>query len=513
MAIVLLWNSGCYSLHRKLVSPQNTSEINPQVKPILKAHLYNGEVWVYKEFQLDSLHSRVIGEASKFTALRVAIAPTTRFDTLDFSRVALFETNSAQLSSGFTALLVVGMAIGAFGLVCIVNPKACFGSCPTMYTWNGTEWKLQAESFSSSILPALEESDVDALYDVKPLNSEIVIRMKNEAYETHVLRYVDVLAVEHDATEQVYYSGTNEYIVGQNIHEVLNARAEEGDVRELLLKKDELERSSSADSLDLATKETIELDFLNSNHDPKALVLGFRQSLMSTYLFYRTLSYMGKNAGTHLAALQRSDNPGAMVQSIRRVLGDIDVEMYDGQRWKSCGQIFEAGPIAHNQMALLLPKNTNPLIKLRLRVAKGYWRINSAELVDVQRVARESNADSSVHRIHPQDISRGTVHYAALVEKMRTQSAPLVTVSGDAYDLHYTLPSSKSSKQFSYFVDAKGYYLEWIREQWMGEESDRKVAQLFLRPADYIQSETKAFKRVEADMEQTFWRSRVPAEP
>jgi len=51
---------------------------------------------------------------------------------------------------------------------------------------------LKAEGFSSSIAPPLEADDIDLLLNVKPENGELSIEMRNEALETHVVRYINI---------------------------------------------------------------------------------------------------------------------------------------------------------------------------------------------------------------------------------------------------------------------------------------------------------------------------------
>ncbi len=62
------------------------------------------------------------------------------------------------------AMGFVGVPSTFLSVFCLANPKACFGSCPTFYAWNGKDMKLMAEGFSSSILRSYEKSDIDMLY-------------------------------------------------------------------------------------------------------------------------------------------------------------------------------------------------------------------------------------------------------------------------------------------------------------------------------------------------------------
>ena len=58
----------------------------------------------------------------------------------------LFETNKPESipRNSLTVLAVVTGVSLAVTAMCLANPKACFGSCPTFYATDGTSEVLQA---------------------------------------------------------------------------------------------------------------------------------------------------------------------------------------------------------------------------------------------------------------------------------------------------------------------------------------------------------------------------------
>jgi hypothetical protein len=81
-----------------------------------------------------------------------------------------------------------------------------------------------------------------------------------------------------------------------------------------------------------------------------------------------------------------------------------------------------------------------------------------------------------------------------------------VTFPGDEYTLAYRLPPDYANREL--FLEARGYYLEWMREEWLAEENAAKAAHLFLDPAGAMRAMALEFKRREAEMEAVFWRSK-----
>ena len=85
-------------------------------------------------------------------------------------------------------------------------------------------------------------------------------------------------------------------------------RADEGDCLAAIDSFDGAERASLADPHDLATRETVEIAFPRAE-GAVGLVVGGRQTLLSTHLFYQTMAYLGSHAGEFLASLERGGPP------------------------------------------------------------------------------------------------------------------------------------------------------------------------------------------------------------
>ncbi|MEP7228190.1 MAG: hypothetical protein ABI785_12560, partial [Gemmatimonadales bacterium] len=58
------------------------------------------------------------------------------------------------------------------------------------------------------------------------------------------------------------------------------------------------------------------------------------------------------------------------------------------------------------------------------------------------------------------------------------------------------------------FLESRGYYLEWMRREWLAEENLALAAQILLDPAGALRTLAPAFKRQEPEMERLFWNSR-----
>jgi len=167
------------SIHQKLYS-----------QAFFKVHLKNGNVSVLNEWGVNGNKDSLFGKGKLFDFNRNEIKDGSIAHEID--EIAIIETNQLEAIksrdnervSGLAILTGVNLILDA---ICITNPKACFGSCPTFYTNNSLSvHDAKAEGFSSSISPSLETTDMDAL-KTSTSDETFYLTMKNEAFETHLI--------------------------------------------------------------------------------------------------------------------------------------------------------------------------------------------------------------------------------------------------------------------------------------------------------------------------------------
>ena len=87
-----------------------------------------------------------------------------------------------------------------------------------------------------------------------------------------------------------------------------------------------------------------------------------------------------------------------------------------------------------------------------------------------------------------------------------TSSGCVVTLPGDSYTLVYERPMDFANREL--FLESRGYYLEWMREEWMQEENPLALAELLLLPGRALKRLAPAYKELEPQFEAAFWGSR-----
>ncbi len=350
----------------------------------IKVHMQNGSLYLLDSYisvqNTDTIHGygTYYNQYRKMIGISESGKGSPPF-AIPLNDVALFETNNLKgVKANILTMSIVGVPTAVISWYCILNPKACFGSCPTFYGWDGEEMSLMAEGFSSSILRSFEKKDIDMLYRSKNQEKKVHIRLTNEALETHIIRYADLLILPRNQNERVFATENGSFYRTSHIQRPSRCIASEGDCLEKVLQMDHQERFSSADAKNLACREYIEIDFDSLPGGNLGLILGCRQTLLTTFLYYQSLAYMGNSAGYIAARAESGDwNMNKRINNAWDLLGGIEVFVqHSNGKWVKVNEIEEMGPIASDIHLIPLPDSANPTLRIKLRLTKGLWRID-----------------------------------------------------------------------------------------------------------------------------------------
>jgi len=504
--LVLLFLSESCSIRiiRQLSNPSSLNSKDSTAKDI-KVHMRDGSLYVLDSLITYANVDTIYGFGFYYDQYRDLMGssfynqsnPSDIPFKISLANVALVEVNEVRGIAGRAlTMALVGVPSVILSIYCISNPKACFGSCPTFYSYNGIDTSLMAEGFSSSILRAYEKDDVDMLYHARTENNQFHLRMKNEALETHVIRYTNLLVLPRTGSDRIFSNGRGDFFRSSIVLSPRFCQASEGSCLKAVQEMDNMERYSLADSDNLAEREIIEVNFENIPGKDLGLVVGCRQSLLTTWLFYQSLSYLGNSAGYFAARIESGDRSlQRKVDRVWDVLGGIEILMENGDgKWEKVGQEGEMGPLASDVHLIKLPGTNEKEVRLKLRLTKGLWRLNYLALASLDE------------EIEPFQVEPSIVKSPLKVNISLNPDNPLVTLPGDEYDIYFNLPEGNDN--YEIFLKTKGYYLEWMRDTWIAEENLKKAALLFGFPGLFMKIIAKDFKEVEPSMEDSFWNSR-----
>ena len=79
----------------------------------------------------------------------------------------------------------------------------CTFSCPLVYSWDGSGWRLDSGTFGGAIMRALQRTDVDNLDHLVVIDGTLRLRVSNELRETDHVDRLELLVVDHPAGTRV----------------------------------------------------------------------------------------------------------------------------------------------------------------------------------------------------------------------------------------------------------------------------------------------------------------------
>ncbi|MBK8855975.1 MAG: hypothetical protein IPN10_18180 [Saprospiraceae bacterium] len=478
----------------------------------LKAHDFDGNLYVFLgDWNIDTTNHTVAGNGHFYNAQRHLISSGKL--NVHADSIILFETNQKlnKKTGGFIAAktLLVSFNVLIAG-ICLSNPKACWGSCPTFYTNdNDNVFAANAEGFSNAISPGMEYEDIDDLGFTSGGCRNFSLFMKNEALETHVIDYVKLALIPARKDYKTFHGTDNQFYSSRSVISPNKAIIGNKDIVQNVKNMDGNEWTSLADTRNLTTKEELVLEF-NTDEGNEAsqsgLVLTFRQTLMTTYMLYHAISYMGDEYSDILSRLERELKlKNEVSNTLYKALGGVDVYLFDESqnKWIFQGEFYETGPIATNTQILPFVSKisrTNNTIKIKLVYNKGLWRFDYAGLATVDNPV-------SPQWVSPFMISINDTLANRELENLLSDEKKIITYPGDICQLHFNIPCENS--EYHLFLASKGYYLEWMRSHWLKDKNLYKLNRMIRNPEKWLRKQTKNYTYYESQMEEDFKNSRI----
>lgn len=479
------------------------------VQTPVRAHLHDGHTVVFRK------GVRVADGMVRGTGRRYDLTghDAGSISALPLDSIVGMESFRNRTNAGKT---IIYSTLGTVATAAAVTAAAVaiFGSCPTVYTDSAGTAYLESETFSYSIAPIFEGRDVDRLR-VKPSErGEVRLEVRNEALETHYINHLSLLEVVHESGSVAVPDINGRPLILRGSLPPVRAIDRAGrDLAETLAWRDGVSFRSDPGALaaavdrepvtDQQLRDAIELELdVPLGSVDVGLVFTLRNSLFSTVLFYdvmlgkqgaRALDWLGSDLGeigpaTELG-LWAVENLG------------LRIEVWDGA-WKLVGRIADTGPIAWEDVAVILPAKGKGTLRVRLTFPIDSWRID--------RVAAYADAVPGIGR-HI-DLARvvnadGKAHASAVGDLTAVDDRYLVTTPGQRFFAGFDVGRVPKDVSRTYFLVSHGYYTEWIRSGWI---ADAAVLETFVPGRAALLEALKRWRTVQADMESRFFASRIP---
>lgn len=476
---------------------------DPESRAVIKAHMKDGGLVVLKRLSyIDTLAGFIKGDGIFYDYNRNIVKQDEI--SINTDSVLIYEINEdLELKDGMMVIAPLAIVNVAATIACLAAPAACFGSCPTFYSEDALSvFDSRGEGFSNAITPSFEYGDVDDLR-LSAQSGTFSLIMKNEAQETHCLREVQVWAFPVKDNEEIFMTRAMDFYSSTEVFGLHKAYKNDELVTDVLATADGEEYFSSADADNIAAKEELILEFEAADiGEDLALILDFRQTLMTTYFVYSAMAYMGDEVSDIFAKIEREKDMYAKLKDgVKSELGELEVHLWNEERqvWDFQSSLYETGPIAVNRQIVPL---TGPAenIKIKLAMNKGLWRIDYAAIVSLDKKLSPQKINASALKKNG-----GPNQYA--LNKLNSSSEQLISLPGDHFEFLYEMPDAQ--QKYKLHLYSKGYYMEWMRKEWLADKNLFKLNQMMQHPERYLKKEAQAYKEYEKIMEEVFWSSPI----
>ena len=512
--VIMIILSTCYPNQRLVDHEIRPSEKTTTISDPTKVYFLDGSIGLYPQgLTIDS--SALYGNGQFFSfdgTLRKRAIPSIPLDSV--TAMTYYQKYQSG-GSGFASFLLglYGVIFTPLSIYCISCPKCCFGSCPTVYHLGNHNSLPDAELFSYSISRFFQEYDFDRLTQTADPSDTLVIRLANEAMETHYIDLFSMYRIDHPEGTIALPTPEGEVKILGNISPPARATTPDGlEITHLIADQD-----SNHYRTDTEFKERINhlpaLDWLDLEIEfgkpvkEFNLILRLRNSLLTTVLFYDlVLANQGVEAISWTARMQNDYFYARLFTELYQQYAGIRFYVNHDGTWEEITKIGDVGPIAWKDMAIPV-KLPSPVDKIALRMT--FFPDNF--IIDQVNVSTEIHANiSPMTECSPRSITdyqgRCRDDIARLLET--EDKFYLITNPGEYYDLTF-YPESTENELSTYFIGSKGYYIEWLRGDWIHNEPTKNFSD-FLNPQLVLNYIANSWEKERSTLESLFFDSRIP---
>jgi hypothetical protein len=429
----------------------------------------------------------LVGEVASSAASGTIAVPLREVRSLEVRRFNGLKTAGLIAGVGATAILIAAAAGdgddppsgGGDG-----GPGCCNGgyySCPLVYSWDGSGWRLDSGTFGGAIARPLARTDVDNLQYAVAERNTLRLRLANELRETDHVDELTVLAVDHPQGLSVAPTSAGAVrVIGDLQSPTMALDSRGGDALARLRQLDDWAWESALVRRDTTllddVRDALELTFRRPSGDTVDLVVDARNTVWAAYLVGELVRAQGRGADAWYASLEADS---ARAGSLRRYLASeafLSVSVLTGRGWQSQGLVWEAGPeVAKRQVLPLdLTGVHDTLLRVRIEAPAAFWTID--------RVALDSEPERPlvVREAHLRSARLASgVDAAPLLRRL--DGRMLTLEPGEAAELVLTVPPVEEGMARSYLLRTHGWYR--IHSTQGADPDEALLAAVFSRPS------------------------------
>ncbi len=437
----------------------------------------------------------------------LALKQSTNVDSIPLDSVVGMESFQTRVDGAPTAIVTTLVTAGAIaGGIALF--KAIFGSCPTVYSGDGSV--EEAELFSNSIAPLFEARDVDRLQAQPDSKGILRLELRNEAMETHYINHLQLFEIAHADDEFVLPGADDHPVVVRGIRPPAQIAGRNGqDLRETLAEADgsfyrtdrRFIEGASADNMD----DWIDLtaDVPEGAH-AATLIFRLRNSLLNTTLLYNEmLAPAGARAIDWLGAGLARISTAVELGRWRERRAGLHISVWRDSAYQEAVRIPDSGPIDWHDVAAVIPaKEGEKSLRIRLSFLVDQWRIDRVGVASAER-----DATPRVIQISEVTGSDGRAEHSARDSMSAPDDNYLQTNPGERFFVDFNVGQATAGQARTFLLSSQGYYTEWIRGAWIQMASAKEP---FSPTDEALPAALHRWAASRESFEERFVKDRVP---
>lgn len=359
------------------------------------------------------------------------------------------------------AALVSAIAIiGAQGESDVRPAPTPVSSCPFLYSFDGTGYVFDSETYAGAITRGLERTDVDNLRHLAAVDGRYRMLLTNERPETEYTDALNLLVVDHTAGADVYPDAHGEpRVFAGGVSATSAERIRGGDDREVLAARDG--RFWTGDpvetaniSLDSELRDGVVLRFPRPPSDRALLAVEAQNTPLAPQAIELFLGLQGDHVVDWYRRVDHDADTRAMVKGWIAREGTLHVSVWVDGAWQLQDMLLDVGPLLpKTQVASLdLSAVEGDEVSIRLESARGIWTLDWVAL------GAEADAALVVTELVPVRAvdARGRDRSAVLAAQ---DGAYHTALEGDRVELEFLVPSGPpAGRERTVLARTTGFY-------------------------------------------------------
>jgi len=388
--------------------------------------------------------------------------------SIPFSHIVFIEGLETSFWKTVWVVPMVAGVIGGLLTVMTEHPQFTISrpsgsSCPYVYAFDGTQFKLEAEAFGTSISKALEAQTFSLLPSLVPVDGHPTVRISNERPETHLLNSVNLLVADARGASTVVLDIDN--VLWPLPHAVPPAAARDHSGKDILsdlVKKDnrywKSDLARAAPFSGFRDKLEVQFDIPQGTSEATLVVQAINTELITEV--YRTVgAVLGDATLSFYQALERDPELQRIIREWIREC-NLRIEVANDTNWKEVGMMLPEANVVPFSRAIRIGN---------LGGLQGPLRVRLSSLTEVWRIDAVS-VDFSI--VQPLPLHPLEMVSVSASDKMNWESA--IKSSDSSYavilppnylDITFDSAPTLGMQRPVYVFAAQGYLYEWLPTQ------------------------------------------------